>query len=837
MPVNLLSMKNRDQTSSALKQTALLGISVCLLATTAHAQLPGVKSSVDREIQRRQIVAQDFAAQSIESGAEAYETRDFESAFAYYKSAVDALPDAPIVAEQRQIALDGFARSAVSLAEQRISEGRFVDAESTLVLILEERYAPDYRPAKSLLAKVREPDYFNKTLTPQFIGKVEEVKQLLTEAEGHYQSGQYDKAFNSYERVLNLDPYNVAAARGKERVDNARQNYAENAYNQTRGEMLRDVQAAWELPVRKFGGADSTIVEQPVIEARASASMERKLDDIRLPSLSFQETTVREAIDFLRQRSIALDNTGTEPPGVNIVLKLDPASAAADGSTRITLSLQDVPLRVALGYIADAASLKIKVDPHAVLIVPQNEPTDILVTKEYKVPPGLISSIPSDAGAAQPASPFGAPAGAPTAERSGAREFLEQYGVSFPQGASANFLPNTSKLIVRNTQQNLDLIDNLLSGTGFDTPKQIEIESRFVEVSQNNLKELGADWLLGQFMLPFGTGTSGSGGTIGNQGSFDSSAFPIQDPSGVPIGASPINNTGQITAGNRSGTTAIQANAVDALLFANPVGPAPGILSLAGVFTNPQFQVVLRALDQKKGVDLMSAPKITARSGQTARIEIVSEFIYPTEFDPPQIPENSDSGLTPVTPSTPSSFDTRNLGVELEVQPQIGPDGFTIDLILQPRVTEFEGFINYGSSINTFVPFENPLNPLQVLTSPVTLTENVINQPIFSVREITTEVSIYDGETVALGGLLREDIQKTEDRTPILGDIPLIGRAFRTDASQHIKRNLVIFTTVRLVDPAGQPLIQAVEDDTIVAEPSAIDLNSEAVPGDALSIP
>jgi len=830
-------MKNRSRTSSLLKQVSLLGLSTLLLGADAEAQMPGVKSTVDREIQRRQLVASDFAAQAIESGAEAYNSKDYESAFSYYKSAVDALPDAPIVAEERALALDGFARSAVSLAEQRISEGRFVDAESTLVLVLEDRYTPDYKPAKSLLAKVRQPDYFNKTLTPQFIGRVEEVKQLLTKAEGYYQSGQFDKAFNTYERVLNLDPYNLAAARGKERVDNARENYAQNAYNQARGAMLRDVQAEWELPVRKFGGSDSTIIEQPVIQSRQSDSVERKLDEIRIPSLNFQDTTVREAINFLRQRSVALDNTGSEPAGVNIVLKLDPTSGAADGSTRITLQLQDVPLRVALGYIADAANLKIKVDPHAVLIVPQNEPTDILVTKEYKVPPGLITSIPSDSAGAAPASPFGAPASAPTAERSGAREFLEQYGVNFPSGASANFLPNTSKLIVRNTQENLDLIDNLLSGSGFETPKQIEIESRFVEVSQNNLKELGADWLLGQFTLPFGSGTSGGGGTIGNQGAYNPNVYPIRDPTGIPVGASPINNSGQVTAGNRSGTTAISANAVDALLFATPLGPAPGILSLAGVFTNPQFQVVLRALDQKKGVDLMSAPKVTARSGQTARIEIIREFIYPTEFDPPQIPQNTNSGLTPVTPSTPSSFDTRNLGVELEVQPQIGPDGFTIDLILQPRVTEFEGFINYGSPINTFVPFQNPFNPLQALTAPVTLTDNVINQPIFSVREITTEVSIYDGETVALGGLLREDVQKTEDRTPIIGDIPLIGRAFRTDASQHIKRNLVIFTTVRLVDPAGQPLIQAVEDDTIVAEPSSLELSQEAVPGDALSIP
>lgn len=815
----------------------LLTLPALIAPLSLPAQQAGVQASVEREIIRRQQVSGEFATEAIRNGATAFETRDYESAFAYYKSAVDALPDSPMTADQRAVALEGFKEASLKLSEQRISEGRFEDAETILVLILEERYAPDFGAAKGLLAKVREPDYFNKTLTPQFIGKIEEVKQLLRQAEGYYQSGQFDRSFNTYEKVLNLDPYNVAAARGKERVNNARQRYAETAYNEARGEAMMEVTREWELPIRKFGGTDSTIIEQPVISARGTDSLNRKLDEIRIPRLDLREATVREAIDFIRQRSVSLDDTGIEPRGVNIVLKLDPLSAAADGTTRITLALNDVPLRVALTYIAEAANLKLKVDPHAVLIVPVSEPTDILVTKEYKVPPGFINTVPTG-GSAAPASPFGAPAGAPTAERSGARQFLEQNGVNFPQGASANFLPNSSKLIVRNTQENLDLIDQLLATEGFETPKQIEIESRFVEITQNNLQELGVDWLLGQFALPFGTGAYGGGGTLGNQGTFNANNYPIQDPAGNPIGINPINNSGQITGGNRSGSTAIQANAVDGLLFATPLGAAPGILSLAGVFTNPQFQVVLRALDQKKGVDLMSAPKVTTRSGQTARIELIREFIYPTEFDPPQIPQNTNSGqITPVTPSTPSSFDTRNLGVELEVQPQIGPDGFTIDLILQPRVTEFEGFINYGSAINTFVPFISPANPLGFATTNVTLTENVINQPIFSVREITTEVSIYDGQTVALGGLLREDIQKTEDKTPIIGDIPLIGRAFRTDASQHIKRNLVIFTTVRLVDPAGQPLIQAVEDDTIVAEPSAIDLNNEAIPGDALSIP
>ena len=261
-----------------------------------------------------------------------------------------------------------------------------------------------------------------------------------------------------------------------------------------------------------------------------------------------------------------------------------------------------------------------------------------------------------------------------------------------------------------------------------------------------------------------------------------------------------------MTGGNRSGSLAISANALDALLFPGASGVAPGIFGLAGVFTDPQFQVVIRALNQKKGVDLLSAPKVTTKSGQRAIIEVIREFRYPTTFTPPQVPSinagsggNSTVAISVVTPTTPQTFETRNTGVTLEVEPIVGGDGATVDLNLVPQVVEFEGFINYGSPIFGINP-----NAISSINAPrILLTDNVINQPVFSTRKVSTSVSIYDGQTVVLGGLMREDVQKTEDKTPIIGDIPLVGRLFRTNVDQHIKRNLVIFVTAHVITPSG----------------------------------
>jgi general secretion pathway protein D len=156
--------------------------------------------------------------------------------------------------------------------------------------------------------------------------------------------------------------------------------------------------------------------------------------------------------------------------------------------------------------------------------------------------------------------------------------------------------------------------------------------------------------------------------------------------------------------------------------------------------------------------------------------------------------------------------------VTLEVEPVVGPDGTTIDLNLVPQVVEFEGFINYGSEIFGVNP-----NAISGATVPrILLTENVINQPVFSTRKVTTNVSVWDGQTVVLGGLMREDVQKTEDKVPFIGDIPLVGRLFRTNVDQHIKRNLVIFVTARLITPGGLPLNPTEEEEEGLLQPPVL---------------
>lgn len=133
-------------------------------------------------------------------------------------------------------------------------------------------------------------------------------------------------------------------------------------------------------------------------------------------------------------------------------------------------------------------------------------------------------------------------------------------------------------------------------------------------------------------------------------------------------------------------------------------------------------------------------------------------------------PLAENAGSLPVTPTTGASFETRNSGATVEVEPVIGQDGYTIDLNLLPQVVEFEGFINYGSPIQT--TSTNALGE-QVVN---VITPNVTNQPIFSKRNATTSESVFDGQTVVLGGLMREDGKKIEDKAPLVAQVQRIGQ-------------------------------------------------------------
>jgi len=810
------------------------GLAVAFLAaltpwaptTTSHAGEGGGGSTVDiaeREvIRRQQRVSQALEEEA--AGDKAMAERDYEAGLGHYRAALDLIPDADLVREQRERVIAKFSDASVKLAQQRAEGGEYDAARTLLNNVL--AIDPENRRAAQLLDRLEDPEWFNPANSKEHMTNVQEVKKNLDLGLGYFDLGEFEKAKASFNRVLSIDPTNTAARRQLERTERRISEYLLSARDHTRAKMLREVDEQWEtaVPSLTAGGGFGEVDRGGGMDG--SQVILDKMRTLIIPSVALEQATVEEAIEFLRLKSRELDVATTDPAkkGVNFILRL-PATGAMPKIP--SLNLANVPLEVAVKAVADQAGLRSRVEPFAVIISPADSDQE-LYTKVFRVPPDFLtlggSAAPeSDTGGDDPFAPGGGGGGSAIKPRATALEILKQAGIQFPESGTAFFSSATSTLTVRNTPANLDLVDQFVESISNKISKMINITAKFIEVNQKNTDEFGFDWLIGAFNIG-GDRLFGSGGTAGNRGAGPVGGTnwalvpPGQGNTAVPVGGSNL-----ISGGLRFGDNAISSNAIDGLLTATSTaegsaeaGVTPAIFGVAGVFTDPQFQVVLRALNQKKGTDLLTAPQVTTRSGQRAKVEVIREFKYPTEFEPPEIPQDfgggglqfggggglggggASGGGFPVTPTTPTAFETRNTGVTLEVEPTLGADGYTIDLTLAPEVVEFEGFVNYGSPIQTAAT-DALGNPTTII-----LTENRIEQPVFSTRKLSTSVTIWDGMTLGVGGLIREDVQTVEDKVPILGDIPYIGRLFRTKADQFFKKNLMMFVTVNLIDPSGQ---------------------------------
>jgi type II secretory pathway component GspD/PulD (secretin) len=128
------------------------------------------------------------------------------------------------------------------------------------------------------------------------------------------------------------------------------------------------------------------------------------------------------------------------------------------------------------------------------------------------------------------------------------------------------------------------------------------------------------------------------------------------------------------------------------------------------------------------------------------------------------------------------------VGPVLDVIPCVLSDGYTINLTLIPSLTEFTGYDTPPP-----IPGITVANVVQVPTI----------LPRFTVRQVITTVNIWDNQTVVLGGLISSSITSTKDKVPVLGDLPLMGTLFQSQSKITAKKNLMIFVTATIVDPAG----------------------------------
>ena len=806
---------------------ALLGCSVLLLSVALRADAPptavsnpsavapAIKTAssevslvTQEEVVRRQ-AAQLQARALIKEGSKLVRDGKSEAAIAKLEEALKILPRAKATEADYNRAThtlsDAYSREAdralkandnpkaSALAKKAIENDASNRTAEQIIVRVKGGEAEASRPE----ARVA-PDAAH---TPEFLATKDQIKKLFREGKILLNSGQYDEAEKRFQQVLLLDPYSADAHEMLQIVNDARHPSTLTGEEAARRRMLWQADSAWLLPT---GGE----VKRPELESSANRlqgtglnqSLLQKLNEIKFPEIKFRDAALVDVVTYLSEQSRILD---PKKEGVNIVLgpglnagagaeapaapaaaadAAAPAVAAAApvaGGTPvhpITIMLRNIPMIEALNLIAPLANLKYRLNANAVVLLPMDAPTDVMITKSYPISASAFTKfiVAPEAGAG------GGAAGGGAAEKmTGAGGTVTAVDVKtvftglvdFPPGSAISFIDKANMLIIKNTPENIEQFEKVLPNFTGISP-QVEIEAKFIDISQGDLDELGFNWGVGQY----------------NFGSLAASA----------AGAQQANGLNSVTDGLRDSSVA-SGSAIASALGGGSATSINKLFALNGIMTDPQFQVVMKALSQKQSTDVLSAPKVTTLNNTLAELKVIQEFIYPSEFSTP-------STGTPPTPAIPSGFKTKEVGVILTVTPQLREDGYSIELKLGPSVTEFLGFIDYSP----------PPQPYAVANAGATggtaggTTSGVltykIQQPLFSTRSVVTSVVVLDGQTVVLGGLIKESSSKVDDKVPFLGDLPILGRLFQSKATNRSKENLLIFVTARLIGPNGLPI-------------------------------
>ncbi len=782
----------------------------CLVAPMASGAPDRGANTAATELSRRSNAIEE-AQVLLRKGDEAYTAEKYSDAVEAYAGARDLLPNAPVAAELRKATTERYAQASVEAARLLARKGDVPGAKAVVDKVLAPDVAPKNPGALAFRAQLDDPIRTNPALTKEHAKDVDTVRRLLYTAEGAYNLGKFDEANNQYRNVLRVDPTNTAARRGMENVERAKTNYRASAYDQARKQMLENVDAAWELQSPPTD-AELTLARGTAPVNDQTISLRNKIDRIMIPRVDLDQSTLAEALDFVRVR--ARENDTFDGTGVNITVNLgdaDPEAAQRIRDTRFDLHVSNLPLSQLLKYIADQTHTSYSTDDFSVVFRIAGSTSAELVMRTYRVPPDFLSSISTGGNdATQSADPFATPSSNAglLPERLNVRQALEKQGVVFPDGASVSLVADNLRVL--NTEANQEYISQIVDAVAQTEPVMVKVSVTIIKAQQNDLEELGFDWLLDNFgfggpsWVPGNSKLNLGGGTVGNGQNIDDITLAPGQYASNPI-----------TSGNRSGDTAISNNAIDDLIQF-PRGRqtsyrAPGVLGVRGEVSNATVQMLMRGLNQKKGTDIMARPSTVTRSGQSASIAVIREMLYPTEYEPAEIPtstgNNNDDdfgfgggggGATPVTPATPTAFKKRDIGMFMEVMPVADPSKQFVTVTLSPTFSDFDGFVNYGSPINS------PQTDILGIPVNVPLTENTILMPVFSKNSFSTSLDIADGSTIVAGGLLQDAVQNVEDKIPVLGSIPIIGRLFQSKARKSTSTALIFLVNVELMDLTGR---------------------------------
>jgi len=328
----------------------------------------------------------------------------------------------------------------------------------------------------------------------------------------------------------------------------------------------------------------------------------------------------------------------------------------------------------------------------------------------------------------------------------------------------------SNALVVTERPKRLEKVDEIVKRLDKATA-QVMIETKFIEVTDRDINNIGVNWSsLNGYQLGVGpvqrsyererTSTSEIG-TEMNTGNVNlvNGGGTIQGDPGTVNGRLVDNLTGQPILDMTSVSDTLNN------LSSLATGGTASRLTTA-VFNAAEFNVILSALKTQNETKLVSNPTVVTLNNQEALISIGEQFPVPSYT------YNQERGTFEV-----SGFEYKDIGIIMRVTPQVNNAGL-ITLKVDPEVSSRNGTTTFGGASGAAIP-------------------------IISTRRTSTQVAIKDGFTMGIGGLIENLKTNGQTKVPLLGDIPVLGKLFRSSTKDNTTRNLIVFITAKVLSPEG----------------------------------
>ena len=673
-------------------------------------------------------------------------------------------------------------KKARDLAADKKYDEAIAEAQKAQLLTPEDKYIFNFllECQNHVSAKKYKEETALDKLSPKYLESRKEIDMNMREAKLMIRKNQLEAAIPKLERVLLVDPFNMEAVQVLSYVYKKLYNVGVQRGNESI--LGTNARNAWEWsePLSRItiAAGMSGTNQQGKTRKIGDSDLYKLLESIVVDNVPYAQSDVNSIIRFL--------NDQVKDKGIAIISKLAPE----EGQRRVSLELGKTPLLDVIRYFSMASGLSYQFADNKVLFG-KDEATK---TAEFPVRGDIIAFI-IDQNTEKPTSSTmkdieGGGGGDPAAEddvnaimgdgeaaaaavsttgRSAKKmpvdsEALKSYftkrWITFGKDSMISYNRSTERLRVSNTPENLRRLEALLRQLDALEQPMIMVEVKMVELTNTNLNELGFEWA-------FSAGRDKGNGWV-------------------------LGTTDPTRHGNEGGEMFRVLNNLK--IFPN-FGE-----KIFGSDTKVDLSLSINAVAQNRQAEVLASPRILSENNpsQPAMIKMVENTYFITEWEQPDM-ESEGFNIKLEGDQPDWDDDARELGVTFTVKPSVNVDNYTITLseikpVFYTHVRDYDNHLVYG----IYQTNGGKREPI---------VERIFNlkMPEFSKREITTNITLYDGETVLIGGMVDNEVTTRKDKWPILGDIPFIGNFFRDQQYDIFNRTMLIFITARLMTPKGTP--------------------------------